>query len=129
MKIAPSTLAVAVCLGGCVTGAPDYVLTGGEVGVFRSANAGRPIPLDRIKGMDEREVIATFGAPLLDRKDEPARVLRFQSDACTLFVSLYRSGNSEWRASFAEAYDPQLRPLPSVDQCAGSVATQKKRLA
>ena len=29
---------------------------------------------------------------------------------------------------FADAYDLHLRPLP-VDQCAGSVAAQKKRVA
>jgi hypothetical protein len=127
MRSASSTLALALLLGGCVTGpAPDYVLTGGETGVFRSANAGRPISIERIKAMDERELLATFGAPMLDRRDEPARVLRYQSDACTLFVSLYRAGGSAWRTSFAEAYDPHLRPLSSVDQCAGSVAAQKR---
>ncbi len=129
MKSVPLTLASALLLGGCVTGAPDYVLTGGETGVFRSANAGRPIPLDRIKAMDERELQATFGKAEMDRKDEPARVLRYHSDACVLLVTLYRASDSSWRTSFAEAYDPQLRPLSSVDQCAGSVATQKRRLA
>ena len=33
-----------------------------------------------------------------------------------------------WRAEFADAYDLHMRPLP-VDQCAGSVAAQKKRVA
>ena len=69
-----------------------------------------------------------FGAPQLDRKDDPARVLRYQSDACTLFVSLYRRNGTPWRAEFADAYDTHLRPLPA-DQCAGSVAAQKQRVA
>jgi hypothetical protein len=34
-----------------------------------------------------------------------------------------------WRAEYADAYDLHLRPLSSVDQCAGSVAAQKKRVA
>ena len=55
-------------------------------------------------------------------------MLRYQSDACTLFVSLYRRGGAPWRAEFADAYDTHLRPLPP-DQCAGSVAAQKKRVA
>ena len=57
-----------------------------------------------------------------------ARALRYQSDACVLFVYLYRKGGTAWQAEFADAYDLQLRPLP-VDQCAGSVAAQKKRVA
>ena len=89
---------------------------------------GTPIPLDRIKGMDEQQLATTFGAAALDRKDEPARVLRYQSDACTLFVSLYRRNGAPWRAEFADAYDTHMRPLPAA-QCAGSVAAQKKRVA
>ena len=78
--------------------------------------------------MDEQQLATTFGAAALDRKDEPARVLRYQSDACTLFVSLYRRGGAPWVAEFADAYDTHMRPLPP-DQCAGSVAAQKKRVA
>jgi hypothetical protein len=54
--------------------------------------------------------------------------LRYQSDACVLFVYLYRRGGTAWKAEYADAYDLQLRPLP-VDQCAGSVAAQKRRVA
>ncbi|MBM3642948.1 MAG: hypothetical protein FJX02_01200 [Alphaproteobacteria bacterium] len=107
---------------------PRYSLGNSEVGVFRSTNAGSPISAERIRGMSDRDVLQTFGAPALDRKDEPARVLRFQSDACTLFVALYREGGATWRARHADAFDPQLRPLP-VDQCAGSVAAQRRRVA
>jgi hypothetical protein len=102
---------------------PQYTLTGGETGVFQSRNAGAPITLERIKGMSEQDVVATFGTPVLDRKDTGTRVLRYQSDACTLFV--FVSAN---RAQFADAHDTHLRPLP-VDQCAGSVAAQKRRTA
>lgn len=118
-----------LALGACTTeqSTPQYTLVGGEKGEFKSRNAGSPIPAERIKGMSEQEVVTTFGSPQLDRKDEPARVLRYQSDACTLFVSLYRNANV-WRAQHADAYDTHLRPLP-VDQCAGSVAAQKKRTA
>ena len=116
-------------LAGCVSDTtPQYSLSGGEKGVFSSRNAGSPIPLDRIKGLDETQLTALFGTGVLDRKDDPARALRFQSDACVLFVYLYRRSGTAWRAEFADAYDTHLRPLP-VDQCAGSVAAQKKRVA
>ena len=129
MKKEFGVLALVLLLGGCVSDSgPQYSLGGGEKGVFTSRNAGTPIPLDRIKGMDEQQLATTFGAAALDRKDEPARVLRYQSDACTLFVSLYRRGGAPWRAEFADAYDTHMRPLPA-DQCAGSVAAQKKRVA
>jgi hypothetical protein len=129
MKPAFAALALVLLLGGCVTDSgPRYSLGGGETGVFSSANPGRPIPLERIKGMDEQQLATTFGAPVLDRKDGPARVLRYQSDACTLFVSLYGTSGAAPRASFADAYDLHLRPLP-VDACAGSVAAQKRRIA
>ncbi|MFI5002056.1 MAG: hypothetical protein ACHQK9_19415 [Reyranellales bacterium] len=129
MKPAFGTLSLALLLGGCVTDSgPNYSLTGGEAGVFRSANPGKPIPADRIKGMDEQQLAATFGAPLLDRKDDPARALRYQSDACTLFIYLYRSNGTAWRAQVADAYDLQLRPV-AADLCAGSVAAQKRHVA
>ncbi len=114
--------ATALLLVGCVQdSAPQYSLTGNEVGIFRSANAGRPIAVSDIKGMDERQLAATFGAARLDRKDATSRVLRYQSDGCTMFV--YLSAN---RAQYVEAYDPQLRPLINVDACAGSVAAQRR---
>lgn len=122
-------LAFILLLGGCVTDSgPQYSLASGEKGVFTSRNPGTPIPLDRIKGMDEQQLATTFGGAVLDRKDGPSRVLRYQSDACTLFVSLYSRNGTPWRAEFADAYDTSLRPLPP-DQCAGSVAAQKRRLA
>lgn len=107
---------------------PQYSLAGGEKGVFSSRNAGSPIPLDRIKGLDENQLVALLGNGVLDRKDDPARALRYQSDACVLFVYLYRKTGTTWQAEFADAYDLHLRPLP-VDRCAGSVAAQKKRAA
>jgi hypothetical protein len=123
MKLAFSPLAASLLLlGGCAsTPTPQYSLSGGEQGIFRSTNAGRPIPVSQIKGMDERQLMATFGAPALDRKDATTRVLRYQSDACSLFV--YMSSD---RAQYTDAYDLQLRPLINTDQCAGSVAAQRR---
>lgn len=116
-------------VAGCASNSPpQYSLAGGEKGVFSSRNAGSPISLDRIKGLDENQLANLFGAGALDRKDDPARALRYQSDACVLFVYLYRRNGTTWQAEFADAYDLQLRPLP-VDRCAGSVAAQKKRVA
>lgn len=129
MKRAFGVLAFIFLLGACTTdtGSP-YSLSGGEKGVFNSRQPGSPIALDRIKGLDETQLLAMFGTGLLDRKDDPARALRYQSDACTLFVYLYRRDGVAWKAEYADAYDLQLRPLP-VDQCAGSVSAQKKRVA
>jgi hypothetical protein len=124
MRPALLALAALPALAACVNdSAPQYSLIGDQKGVFRSANAGRPIPLDRIKGMDEQQLQATFGVPVLDRKDATTRVLRYQSDACVLFV--YVSAN---HATFADAYDLQMRQL-APDDCAGSVAAQKRRAA
>ncbi len=129
MKWGLGVLASMTLLSGCESDpAPQYALGEGEKGVFSSRNAGTPIPLDRIKGLNETELATLFGNGMLDRKDDPARALRYQSDACILFVYLYRKGGTAWRADFADAYDLHLRPLP-VDQCAGSVAAQKKRAA
>jgi hypothetical protein len=114
--------ASSILLGGCTNSStPQYSLSGNETGIFRSANAGRPVAVSNIKGMDEAQLRATFGAATLDRKDAASRVLRYQSDACTLFV--YLSGP---RAQYVDAYDPQLRPLVNVDACAGSVAAQRR---
>ena len=114
-------ISTSLLLAGCVSDQAQYSLTGNEAGVFRSQNAGRPIAVSSIKGMDERQLLATFGVARLDRRDAASRVLRYQSDGCTLFV--YMSAN---RAQYVEAYDPQLRPLINVDACAGSVAAQRR---
>jgi hypothetical protein len=123
MKSALCPLAAAsLLLGGCVSdSAPQYSLTSDQLGIFRSANAGRPIPVSQIKGMDENQLRSTFGVPALDRRDASTRVLRYQSDACSLFVYL-----SNDRAQYADAYDLKLRPLMNTDQCAGSVAAQRR---
>src|ERR1700754_1837449 len=106
--------ATSLALAGCVSNsAPQYSLTGNENGVFRTANAGRPIAVSDIKAMDERQLTTTFGPAKLDRKDAASRVLRYQSDGCMMFV--YMSGP---RPQYVEAYDPQLRPLINVDACA-----------
>lgn len=119
--VLPLVLLVALPVGGCKEQTPpQYSLSGGEAGVFRSANAGRPIPLVQIKGMDQRQLVTTFGKPKLDRRDGVTRTLRYNSDACVLFV--YMNGD---RVEFADALDPQMRPLPP-DACAGSVAAQKR---
>ena len=129
MRRGIGALGALLLVAGCVSnGTPQYSLAGGEKGVFSSRNAGSPIPLDRIKGLSENQLVALLGTGVLDRKDDPARALRYQSDACVLFVYLYRRSGTAWQAEFADAYDLQLRPLP-VDQCAGSVAAQKKRVA
>ncbi len=126
MKSALGSLAVFLLVGGCQTGGPqEYSLGAGEKGVFSSRNAGSPIPADRIMGLDEPQLVALLGAPRLDRKDGTARVLRYQSDACTLFVSMYQRNGQPFKAEFTDAYDTQLRPLPT-EQCAGSIAAQKK---
>ena len=121
MKAVVAAITTLLMLGGCVTSSdPNYSLTGGESGTFTSANAGRPIPLVQIRGMDERQLLTTFGRPQMDRRDAATRVLRYQSDACTLFVFVQDS-----KAQYADAYDTRLRPLKPADQCAGSVAAQK----
>jgi len=112
----------ALLLAACNDEAPRYALGTGETGVFRSANPGRPIPLTQIKGMDEGQVMTTFGKPDLDRRDAATRTLRYHSDGCTLFVYMTNE-----RAQFADALDPQMRPLPP-DQCAGSIAAQKRNV-
>jgi hypothetical protein len=129
MKMKFGVLAAGLLLAACQTGEKqEYALGTGEKGVFSSRNAGSPISADRIQGLDEAQLVAMLGAPQHDRKDGQARVLRYKSDACTLFVSMYQKGGQGWRAEFADAYDTHLRPLPP-DQCAGSVAAQKKRVA
>ena len=115
-------LPASLLLAGCVSEpTPQYSLSSNELGTFRSANAGRPIPVSQIKGMDFQQLRSTFGQPALDRKDAATRVLRYQSDACSLFVYL-----SNDRAQYADAYDLKLRRLMNTDECAGSVAAQRR---
>ena len=66
MKSAFGALAAILLLGGCQTGGTqEYSLGAGEKGVFNSRNAGAPIPADRIKGLDEAQLVALLGAPQL----------------------------------------------------------------
>jgi hypothetical protein len=119
-------LSLAAC-GGDASGGrtvSSYSLTSADPGVFRSSNSGQPIPLDSLRGMDERRVAQTFGRPVFSREDGPSRLLRFRSDACDLDLFLYQAGGG-WQVRHAEARDPNLRTLP-VDRCAGSVAAQRR---
>jgi hypothetical protein len=121
MKSAFGALAFILLLGGCVTdSSPQYSLSGGEKGVFTSRNPGTLIPIDRIKGLDEGQLAAMFGTGVLDRKDDPARAMRYQSDACSLFVYLYRRGGTAWKAEYADAYDRSSGPCPSTSALAPS---------
>src|SRR3954471_9961553 len=107
MKVRHAAATFLLLGAGCTTSSspPPYALTGVEKGVFSSRNAGSPIPLDRLKGLDEAQLATLLGSGALDRKDEPARALRYQSDACTLFVFMYRRGGAAWQAESADAYD------------------------
>ena len=126
-----ATLAlVALFLGACQTGvetvaAPraDYSLTDTRPGTFSSRSPGRPIPLDQLRDMPDRDVARLLGRPALDRVDGAVRTQRYHSDGCTLFVHLAQQG-SDWRVRHADAYDTKLRSIPA-DACAGSVAAQK----
>ena len=96
-----------------------------RAGVFRSANPGRPIPSGTIKGMDERQLHG-------DLRRRPSSTARTPDPRAALPVRRLQRCSSSLRRdrgpSIADAYDPQMRPLPT-DQCAGSVAAQKKRVA
>lgn len=102
----------------------QYSLSTADRGVFSSSNSGQPIPIDALRGMDERRVVQTFGRPVFTREDGPSRLWRFRSDACDLDLFLYQAGGG-WQVRHAEARDPRLRALP-VDRCAGSVAAQRR---
>jgi hypothetical protein len=129
-KLATPVL-VAIVLGACQTGVEtaastpraDYSLTDTRPGTFSSRSPGRPIPLDQLRDLPDRDVARLLGRPALDRVDGAVRTQRYHSDGCTLFVHLSQQG-SDWRVRHAEAYDPKLRTIPA-DACAGSVAAQK----
>ena len=102
----------------------DYTLTDTRPGTFDSRNPGQPSPLERLRGRSAEELAQLLGRPSLDRVDGLARTQRYQSDACSLFVHLYQDGGT-WRVRHADAYDTKLRTI-GADQCAGSVAAQKR---
>ncbi|MGE0421487.1 MAG: hypothetical protein AB7O88_04445 [Reyranellaceae bacterium] len=124
--LALSALSLAACVSDSSGGrsVSQYSLSSADPGVFKSSNAGQPIALESLRGMNERQVAQTFGRPVFTRDDGPSRLLRFRSDACDLDLFLYQTGGG-WQVRHAEARDPQLRSLP-VHRCAGSVAAQKR---
>ena len=130
MKLALSALMVGLLLGGCVTDSgPQYSLGAGEKGVFTSRNAGTPIPADRIKGLDEAQLTALFGTGVLDRKDDPARALRYQSDACvavrlSLSPQRHRLAGRVCRRLRPAAQAPAGRPVRGL----GGGAEEARRL-
>lgn len=129
---ASAAVSLTACLGGGDDGGagnggsrPAVSLSSVEPGRFDSGRPGTPIALSAIKAMDDRQVAATFGAPVFQRDESGvAKLLRFRSDACDLDLFLYMSGSS-WQVRHAEARDRSLRTLP-VDRCAGSVSAQRR---
>lgn len=126
VALALSALSLAACVSDASGGrsVSQYSLSTADPGVFSSSNAGQPIALETVRGMNERQIAQTFGRPVFTREDGPSRLLRFRSDACDLDLFLYQTG-AGWQVRHAEARDPRLRPLP-VNRCAGSVAAQKR---
>ena len=84
--LALCALSLAACDGDSSGGrsVSQYSLSSAEPGVFASSKSGQPIPLESLRGMDERRVAQTFGRPVFTREDGPSRLLRFRSDACDL---------------------------------------------
>ncbi|MBV9836212.1 MAG: hypothetical protein JO055_17470, partial [Alphaproteobacteria bacterium] len=88
--LAVSALSLAACVSDSSGGrsVSQYSLSSADPGVFSSSSSGQPIPLETMRGMDERRVAQTFGRPVFTREDGPSRLMRFRSDACDLDLFL-----------------------------------------
>jgi len=96
-----ASLAAALALTGCAT--PPEANTGTETapllsGIFRSPAARTPEPVvvrPPLEGENAEALRAEYGAPDFVRNEQDSQLWRYDGEACSLFLFLYREGEGD----------------------------------
>ncbi|HEV2569856.1 hypothetical protein [Sphingomonas sp.] len=82
--------------------------------------------LERVLGRDARALVALFGEPELDVREEQARKLQFAGPICVLDAYLYPKGGREPVVTYVDARQPDGRDIDRAS-CVAALAAAHRR--
>lgn len=82
--------------------------------------------LERVLGHDARSLVALFGEPELDVREEQARKLQFVGPICVLDAYLYPKGGREPVVTYIDARQPDGRDIDRASCVAALIANRKR---
>ena len=118
MKRLGSTLC-SLALSACVTAPPASDLPQTPPVVTAAG-------LERVLGQDARALIALFGQPELDVREEQARKLQFAGPICVLDAYLYPRSGREPVVTYVDARQPDGRDIDRAS-CVAALAAARRR--
>lgn len=82
--------------------------------------------LERVLGHDARALVALFGQPNLDVREDQARKLQFAGPICVLDAYLYPKGGREPVVTYLDARQPDGRDIDRASCIAALIASRKR---
>ena len=82
--------------------------------------------LERVLGQNARDLIALFGQPELDVREEQARKLQFTGPICVLDTYLYPRGGREPVVTYVDARQPDGRDIDRASCVAALIASRRR---
>jgi hypothetical protein len=82
--------------------------------------------LERVLGHDARSLIALFGEPELDVREDQARKLQFAGPICVLDAYLYPKNGREPVVTYIDARQPDGRDIDRASCVAALIAAKKR---
>jgi hypothetical protein len=82
--------------------------------------------LERVLGRNARDLIALFGEPELDVREEQARKLQFTGPICVLDAYLYPKAGREPVVTYVDARQPDGRDIDRAS-CVSALIAAKNR--
>ncbi|MFD1610326.1 hypothetical protein ACFSCW_00765 [Sphingomonas tabacisoli] len=82
--------------------------------------------LERVLGHDAHDLVALFGEPELDVREDQARKLQFVGPICVLDAYLYSKNGREPVVTYLDARQPDGRDIDRAS-CVAALIANKKR--
>ncbi|HYZ48507.1 MAG TPA: hypothetical protein VE567_06395 [Sphingomonas sp.] len=82
--------------------------------------------LERVLGHPARALVALFGAPELDVREDRARKLQFAGPICVLDAYLYPKDGSEPVVTYVDARQPDGRDIDRASCVAALIANRRR---
>jgi hypothetical protein len=122
-------LAATLLLAGCAAG-PGTVAPTRPLPVNLPGSAGVGLAFggdpDALIGREAAEIRRALGPPQLVRRDAPAEIWQYRTQACVLDLFLYEEAR-ELRVAYLEARDQEARAVPARPCFASVLAAQRIR--
>lgn len=112
-------LSLVVMVGGCAATPPPSSLPATPPVI---SNSG----LERVLGQEARSLVALFGEPELDVRENTARKLQFAGPICVLDAYLYPKAGREPVVTYVDARQPDGRDIDRASCIAALIAAKRR---